>query len=188
MAPNRTRINVLSTVSVHMILASVSRRIDCTRNGRVDGPGPRTVRLSSTRDPGLTGGVSNGVDSPAGRHEAVGSMSGNLELKYSPKSWDAVGDAESGPSPGSPITASTEESLPCSDVNVSSPATFGPGQYLPAARATMYGRCLRSAAVSARAVRGMGRRRVGRSTAETHTGCRSPNSREGWQTRIENSN
>jgi hypothetical protein len=76
----------------------------------------------------------------------------------------------------------------CWDVNVSSPATFGPGQYLPAARATMYGRCLRSAAVSARAVRGMGRRRVGRSTAETHTGCRSPNSREGWQTRIENSN
>ena len=76
----------------------------------------------------------------------------------------------------------------CKDVNVSSPATFGPGQYLPAARATMYGRCLRSAAVSARAVRGMGRRRVGRSTAETHTGCRSPNSREGWQTRIENSN
>ena len=38
---------------------------------------------------------------------------------------------------------------------MSSPATFGPGQYLPAARATMYGRCLRSAAVSARAVRGM---------------------------------
>jgi hypothetical protein len=75
------------------------------------------------------------------------------------------------------------------DVNVSSPATFGlgPGQYLPgpAARTTMYGRCLRSAAVSARAVRGMERRRVGRSTAETvtHTGCRSPNSREGssWQ-------
>ena len=48
------------------------------------------------------------------------------------------------------------------------PATFGPGQYLPAARATMYGRCLRSAAVLARAVRGMGRRRVGRSTAR-HT-------------------
>ena len=82
-----------------------------------------------------------------------------------------------------PVTSSF-----CQDVNVSSPATFGPGQYLPAARATMYGRCLRSAAVSARAVRGMGRRRVGRSTAETHTGCRSPNSREGWQTRIENSN
>ena len=72
--------------------------------------------------------------------------------------------------------------------NCEFPATFGPGQYLPAARATMYGRCLRSAAVSARAVRGMGRRRVGRSTAQTHTGCRSPNSREGWQTRIENSN
>ena len=106
---------MLPTVSVHMILASESRRIACTRNGRVDGPGPRTVRLSSTRDPGLTGGVSNGVDSPAGRHEAVGSMSGNLELMYSPKSWDAVGDAESGPSPGSPITASTEESLPCWD-------------------------------------------------------------------------
>jgi hypothetical protein len=71
--------------------------------------------------------------------------------------------------------------LECWDVNVSSPATFGPGQYLPASRTTMYGRCLRSAAVSARAVRGMERRRVGRSTAETHAGCRSPNSREGWQ-------
>jgi hypothetical protein len=64
---------------------------------------------------------------------------------------------------------------------VSSPATFGPGQYLPAARTTMISRRLRSAAVSARAVRGMARRRVGRSTAETHTGCRSPNSREAWQ-------
>ena len=126
------------------------------------------VRLSSTRDPGLTGGVPIGVDLPAGWRKAVGSISGNRELRYSPKSWDAVGDAESGPSPGSPITASTEESLPCKDVNVSSPATFGPGQYLPAARATMYGRCIRSAAVSARAVRGMGRRRVGRSTAR-HT-------------------
>ena len=160
----------------------------CLHTERARGRARSTsVRLSSTRDPGLTGGVPNGVDSPAGRQKAVGSISGNRELRYSPKSWDAVGDAESGASPGS-ITASTEESLPCKDVNVSSPATFGPGQYLPAARATMYGRCLRSAAVSARAVRGMGRRRVGRSTAETHTGCRSPNSREGWQTRIENSN
>jgi hypothetical protein len=44
------------------------------------------------------------------------------------------------------------------------PATFGPGQYLPAARTAMYGRCLRSAAVSTRAVRGLERRRVGRST------------------------